>query len=467
MKNTRVFAVFAILASIGLGYFNYASEFNTSNNSPLVALFPGVKKVETGTTTPSYIASFPLRLGLDLRGGTRVVYRADTSNIDAADASDLMTALRDVIERRINIFGVSEPIIQVETRGALGANREDRLVVELPGITDVRSAIAMIGQTPTLAFRAERPDGKTREIIEAQQKGERLQEDPFVDTKLTGRYLERAVVEFGQNSFSPSVAIQFNPEGEKLFAEITKENVGKFIAIYLDGVPISIPVVREEIRSGKAQISGNFRPDEAKALVGRLNSGALPVAIELLSTQSIGASLGQDALQKDVAAAVYGFLAIAGFLVLWYRFPGAIAAISLLIYVLITLALFKFIPVVLTAAGIAGFILSMGMAVDANILIFERTKEELARDLTIEAALREGFHRAWPSIRDSNVASLITASVLFWMGTSLVKGFALTFGLGVVVSMFTAITVTRSFLFAFRFKEQRITRFLFGNGLSK
>lgn len=465
MTKTRLWALVVLLCAAALGYFVYISEFNTVNDSPLVSVFPQVSRVSMSTSTPSFAASFPLRLGLDLRGGTAVTYRADTSKVNPADVDDLMTALRDVIERRVNTFGVSEPVVQVEKVGTGVGGREDHLVVELPGVTDVKAALDLIGKTPTLAFEIERPNGETQKIIEAQAKNERLTEDPFAPTPLTGRYLTRATVQFSQSSFTPSVGLQFDTTGAQLFADITKANVGKRVAIYLDGRLISAPTVQEQIRTGQAVINGNFTPDEAKVLVGNLNSGALPVSIDLISTQTIGSSLGQDALKKDITAAALGFLVIALFLILWYRLPGVMATVSLVIYVLISLALFKLIPVVLTSAGIAGFILSIGMAVDANILIFERTKEELKKGLSIEAALREGFHRAWPSIRDSNVSSMITAVVLFWLGTSLVKGFALTFGLGVVVSMFTAITVTRTFLFTFRFKDSKMSKFLFSNGL--
>ena len=464
MKRTRFYAILIIAAAIAIGYFVYVSEFNGANNSPVAQAYPSF--VSTSTPASSWVVKYPLKFGLDLRGGTHLIYKADTTNISASDRSDIMTALRDVVERRINIFGVSEPLIQVETRGS-GDGREDRLIVELPGVTNITQALAVIGQTPVLEFKTERPNGETQKIIDAQQQGERLTEDPFLVSELTGRFLKRASVEFVSNSMSPAVMLQFTPEGQKIFADLTKKNVGKVVAIYLDGSPISTPVVREEIKTGSAQISGTFTPQEAKQLAGRLNSGALPVPIELVSTQTIGASLGGDALKRDIEAGVIGFLVIAAFLVLWYRFPGFVAIFSLGIYVLLTIALFKLIPVVLTSAGIAGFILSIGMAVDANILIFERTKEELKKGLSVDAALREGFHRAWPSIRDSNVSSMITAVVLFWMGSSMVKGFALTFGLGVVVSLFTAITVTRTFLYCFRVKDTGFVRFLFSNGLSK
>ena len=272
-------------------------------------------------------------------------------------------------------------------------------------------------------------------------------------------------MDFNSGSISPAVSLEFSDEGGTIFAKLTKDNIGKTIGIYLDGAPITTPVVREEILSGKAQITGNFSPDEAKTLVGRLNAGALPVPIELISTQNVGASLGQEALGQNVRAGVIGFLMVVIFLIVWYRLPGLLATISLAIYVVLMLALFKLIGVTLSAAGIAGFILTIGMAVDANILIFERIKEELSAGRTLEDAIREGFWRAWESIRDSNLSTIITAVILFWFGTSLIRGFALTLAIGVLASMFTAITVTRTILNSFGFKgTSKTLKFLFGHG---
>ena len=366
-----------------------------------------------------------------------------------ADVSGSLAALRDVIERRVNLFGVSEPLVQLQNTAG-----DHRLIVELPGVTNVDAAIALIGQTPLLEFKVERPNGETKTIIEAQAKGERLNEDPYIATGLSGRFLKRAQLEFRSPTggtgvgitSEPVVSIQFNDEGSALFAQITKENVGKTIAIYLDGAVISAPVVREEITGGSATISGSMDAKEAKELVGRLNAGALPLPISLLSTQTIGPALGEAATQAGVRAGMWGFAIVSLFLIFWYRAPGLISVIALFVYVAIMLAVFKIIPVTLTAAGIAAFILSIGMAVDANILIFERMKEELRAGKSVDLAMREGFARAWTSIRDSNISSMITAVILFWFGTSLIKGFALAFGLGVLVSMISAISITRTFL---------------------
>lgn len=465
MLKTRLLATFFLLLAIFLGYAIYSGEYNKD----------------------SFFAKFPFKLGLDLRGGVHLIYKADISKLaENSDAGSAMSALRDVIERRVNIFGVSEPVVQVEEKNDVSGDAEYRLIVELPGVTDVAEAVKMIGATPVLEFKTERDATTTKEILAEIEKFKKVQEDMktnggqfnldginmelvvkdpyYIDSTLNGRHLKKADLQFTSSSLFPSVGLEFNSEGEKLFAEMTKANVGKTVAIYLDGQPISAPVVREEITSGRAEISGNFSRDEAKVLVGRLNSGALPVPIELLSTENISAPMGKKMLEKSLWAGLYGTLLVLIFLILWYRLPGFISVVSLGVYIVLTLTAYKLLSITLTAAGIAGAIMSIGMATDANILIFERMKEEFKKGRSIQDAVKEGFDRAWYSIRDSNISSMITALILFWLGTSLVKGFALTFGLGVLVSMFTAITVTKAFLFSFRIKDSGLNRFLFGNG---
>lgn len=399
----------------------------------------------------------PFRLGLDLQGGAHLVYRADTSSVAASEVGEAMAGLRDVIERRINLFGVSEPVVQTENVGG-----ERRLIVELAGVFDVKEAIKAIGETPYLEFRELRrdKDGKLAAPAGAAE--------DFVATNLTGRYLKRASLNFEQNLGEPQVFLEFNDEGAEIFEKITERNVGNPVAIFLDGAPISAPVVQEQISGGQAQITGRFTLDEAKQLVRRFNAGALPVPITLLSQESVGASLGKDALIKSLRAAVYGTIAVMFFMIFWYRLPGVISVFALGVYGALTLLLFKLIPVTLSSAGIAGFILSVGMAVDANILIFERMKEELRSGRSLDTAMAEGFRRAWTSIRDSNVSSLITAVILYYFGTSLVRGFALTLGLGILVSMFSAITASRYFLLSLPHTGTgSLTRFFFGSGLSK
>ncbi len=465
MLKTRLTALFIFLLAIGVGYFVYASEPRLEAYRPISA--------------PAFFNKFPFKLGLDLSGGTHLIYKADVSAVASTEIKDSMNALRDVIERRVNLFGVSEPLVQTEET-SFGGAKEQRLIVDLPGVTNIDQAVAMIGQTPVLEFKIERLDGQEKEaLLKKLEEAQKLEaegkpvtapiENPyFISTELTGRFLDHAVLEFDSNTQEPKVGLQFNKEGSELFRKITKENIGKSVAIYLDGLMISSPVVREEISGGQAQISGNFTPKDAKTLVGRLNSGALPVPINLISTQTIGPSLGASAIQAGIKAFLIGFLIIGLFLILWYRLPGIVAVVALSIYILIMLALFKLIPVTLTAAGMAGFIISIGIAVDANVLIFERIKEELQTGRSIADSVRAGFAQAWFSIRDSNTSSIITAIILFWFGTSLIKGFALTLGMGVLVSMFSAIIVTRIFLYALNIEsDKKIFKFLFSSGFSK
>lgn len=454
MLQKRIIALLVILAAAAVGYFVYVTEVSSDPATSPTA----TTTTASATTTPGK-SPFAFKFGLDLNGGSHLVYQADIASLASTDVPGAMEALRDVIERRVNLFGVSEPLVQVESGGVVsGTAIQQKLIVELPGVTDIDEAIAMIGKTPLLEFRlaTQLPPaaGTTTPTVN------------FSDTGLTGRYLQNSSLEFNQTTMEPVVSLTFNTEGKALFAKITKENVGKILGIFLDGEPISLPVIREEISDGQAQISGNFNANDAKLLVRNLNYGALPVPITLISTQTVGATLGADAVKAGQTAGIISFIVIAIFLLLWYRLPGLVAIIALAVYVAINLALFKLIPVTLTAAGIAGFILSLGMAVDANILIFERMKEELRRGKKLNDAIHEGFARAWTSIRDSNLSSIITAVILFWFAsTSVIKGFALVFGLGVVTSMFTAITVSRTLLIALGVSEYHgVYKFLFGTG---
>ncbi|MFA5029474.1 MAG: protein translocase subunit SecD [Patescibacteria group bacterium] len=494
----------------------------------------------------------PFRLGLDLLGGTHLVYDADVSQIPSEDRPSSLSGVRDVIERRVNSLGVSEPLIQTNQSGG-----NYRVIVELAGVYDVNQAIKMIGETPLLEFKEENPAATTltleqqkqldteNKVIEDQAAGvlqqiksgadfsalaKQYSEDPgskengglytgvkkgvfvpefdevifnklkvgelypelvktqfgfhiikkeaergsgdglevdvrhilfktktsqdlgivvqseWISTKLTGQQLKKARVEMDPNSGVPQVALEFNKEGADLFADITKRNTGKLVAIFLDGSPISIPRVSEPILSGQAVISGNFTVKDAKLLAQRLNAGALPVPVKLISQTTVGASLGSESVQKSLVAGIWGFLLVALFMIFYYRLPGVLSVVALVIYTMIALAIFKIFHVTMTLAGIAGFILSIGMAVDANILIFERLKEELRAGRNLELAITEGFHRAWSSIRDSNISSLITCAILFWFGSSIIRGFAVTLALGILVSMFSAITITRQLL---------------------
>lgn len=605
----------------------------------------------------------PFRLGLDLLGGTHLVYQADVSAIEDKDRESAVEGVRDVIERRVNIFGVSEPIVQINKT----VDGDYRVIVELAGVKDVDEAIKMIGETPLLEFKEESAEtrelteeeknqlnqfnmngekraeeilgkvlsggdfsalakefsedsatkdtggdlgwitekdnpeifnlakgiaaGKTSadlqrtgqgyEIIKAEEK--RVKKDPFTEleekevkashllicnkdingcengltkeevyakikeikeqatpqnftdlvkqystepgagqiggelgwfgkgmmvkpfedavfeqktgtisyvvetqfgyhliykqdersveeynikhilvktklaeditgpqsewkiTELTGKNLKRAAVEFNPNDNSPEVGLEFDDEGAKMFEEITSRNVGKQVAIFLDGLPISAPTVNEKITGGKAVITGKFNIKEAKLLMQRLNAGALPVPIHLMSQQTVGASLGQKSINDSLRAGVIGLILVALFMIIYYRLPGLLAVLALSVYGILVLAVFKLWPVTLTLAGLAGFILSIGMAVDANVLIFERVKEELRFGKPLDNAIEEGFTRAWPSIRDGNFSTLITCFILIQFTTGTVKGFAITLGLGIIVSMFSAIVITKNF----------------------
>ncbi|MFA6526683.1 MAG: protein translocase subunit SecD [Candidatus Buchananbacteria bacterium] len=495
----------------------------------------------------------PFRLGLDLQGGAQLTYNADLSQIPIPDRKNSLEGTKDVIERRVNALGVSEPIVQTSMSG-----ETPRISVELAGVYDINSAIKMIGETPLLEFKTENPEAtkitpdqqkqldtmnldvrkKAVEVLDKVKSGadfaalaKQYSEDPgskdngglyenvkkgqfvaefddvifnklqpgqtyqdlvktsfgyhiirlesvsgtgdaktvnvrhilfktktgadlgiasqpeWLNTKLSGKNLKKATVEYDPTSMVPQVSLEFDNEGAQIFADLTTANVGKPIAIFLDGLAISTPKVDEPILGGKAVINGNFSAVEAKTLAQRLNAGALPVPVTLVSQQTVGATLGQVAVQKSLIAGFWGLVIVALFMILYYRLPGVLAVCALLVYTAISLAIFKIIPgFTFTLAGITGFILSIGMAVDANVLIFERLKEELKSGKELSKAIDDGFTRAWTSIRDSNASSLITCFILYWFGSSIIRGFALTLAIGILVSMFSAIVITRQFL---------------------
>lgn len=652
----RVWQVFVLLALLVLvtgiytagPYYNRATDRIYASTNELIKL-PKVSET-------------PFRLGLDLQGGTHLVYQADMSNIDPLNRSDALEGSRDVIERRVNIFGVSEPVVQSNTA-------DYRIIVELAGVKNVDEAIAMIGETPILEFKeqstapveltAEQKDALAKENQAVEQRAEetlgkaisggdfaalarefsedeasrenggeigfitagddeglysfaakltpgsvaadlyrsasgyeivkllekRQRTDPFNDnapekeiqashilicyqgaescsetrtkdeayalakklkaeatpanfadlarknsndtgsgakggdlgwfgpgmmvepfeqaagetkvgaisyivetkfgyhiiykraernieelkiahiafrtkteaditggaaewanTELTGKNLERATVQFNPNDNSPEISLEFDAEGAQMFEDITARNVGRPVAIYLDGEPVTIPTVNEKISGGKAVISGKFTLFEAKERVRQLNAGALPVPIKLISQETIGASLGQESLDKSLRAGLFGLLLVAAFMILYYRLPGLLSVIALMAYGVLLLFVFKYWPVTLSLSGLAAFIVSIGMAVDANVLIFERLREELSRGRAISASIKESFARAWPSIRDSQLSTLLTCLILIQISTSVVKGFAIVLGLGVIVSLFSAVFITRNLM---------------------
>lgn len=402
-----------------------------------------------GNSFGQIFSRFPLKLGLDLQGGTELVLLTDTSKIDSSQRDQAVESARQVIERRVNLFGVSESVVQ---SSKLGDQR--RILVELPGVKDSSAAADLVGKTAELDFR-ELPATMS---AEASRSG--LPAIFFAKpTGLTGADLKGASVTFTNGNTrtarsGPSVSLQFTDQGAQKFADITKRNVGKPLPIFLDGQPLEAPVVQQEIIGGNAVITASFTVDQAKQLATQLSAGALPVPIHIINQQTIGPQLGGESIQKSIVAGVIGLSLVMLYMLAYYGFYGLVADIALIIYTLLNLAVYKtglFIlpPVTLSLAGIAGFVLSIGMAVDANILIFERTREERRSGNSLKASLDLGFKRAWSSIRDSNISSLITASILYFMGTGLIKGFALTLAIGVLISMFTAVTVTRNLLSLF------------------
>lgn len=416
MTRYRVIALIALVVGVLLAYFVWSTQAVSDS-------------------------SYKFKLGLDLAGGTELVYKADMSGTAAGQRHDALTALQEVIGRRVNLFGVAEPLVQTEEANAALGTTEDRLIVDLPGVTDINAAIAALGQTPTLDF----------ELATSTKVGTSTGV-AFVPTGLTGRYLKSAGVQFAsgatQGLASPEVTLQFNDDGAKLFQQITANNIGQTLAIFLDGQPISTPVIKEAIPGGTAVIQGNFTATQARDLARNLNFGALPVPISLESSSSVGPTLGAAAIDAGIWAGIIAFLIVGLFMILWYRFAGVIAVVALAEYLALMLAIIKFIPVTLTASGIAGFIVTLGMAVDANVLIFERTKEELRAGKEPREAVHIGFSRAWTAIRDGHLTMLISGAILFWLGTGVVQGFAFVFVLGVLASLISAVSLSRMFLLA-------------------
>src|SRR3989338_167841 len=381
---------------------------------------------------------FTTRLGLDLSGGTQLVMEADMSKISEKDREIAFDSAKNIVETRINMYGLTEPVVQESKTGDAY-----RIIVEIPGVANVEDAVGLIGTTAQLSFREE-----ASESAKGATPSSYLQVWPK-ESGITGKNLKKSEVIFDQNSGNPQVGLQFDTEDAKMFEELTKRNSGKTVAIFLDNQLLSAPRVNQAITGGNAVIQGSFTVKEAKDLAVLLNAGALPVPLKIVQQRHIGATLGQETIQKSLTAGAIGLMTVAVFMIVNYGFLGLIADSALIVYALIVMSIFKIIPVTLTLAGIAGFILTIGMAVDANILIFERMKEELRTGSPKHDAFFTGFDRAWTSIRDSNVSSLITTAILFNFGTGSVRGFALTLAIGILISMFSAIMVTRNFLRVF------------------
>jgi len=453
MKNKliNIYFILIIFLAIIAGIFVFSSQTNNS-----------IDNINTKYNfSIPHVPDKDFHLGLDLRGGVHLEYEADLTQISEDQKEDAMNGLRDVIERRVNIYGVTEPLVQI-----YGNNR---LIVELPGDLSIEKAIEYIGDTPLLEFLEEKPEEEVKAI---QEKAEEIQgmtnmeevqavenwelafSSPYNKTDLTGKYLQKANVIFDNTTGKPIIELVFDDEGAKIFEDLTGRNIGKTIAINLDGQPIIgnyyAPVVQAKISGGKAIITGESSLKEVKMIVQRLNQGALPVPLsDPIVQQKIGPTLGQISLDNAAKAGILGFIAIIIFLILFYRLPGLLGSFSLIIYTLIVFAIIKLTGVTLTLAGIGGVILSVGMAVDANILIFSRMKEELRDERGTFDSIEEGVNRAWPSIKDGNFTTLIVAFVLYFLGTSFVKAFAFTLIIGILVSLFSAMVITRIFLLFF------------------
>lgn len=458
MRNPRTFFWFIIILTIITILIDFPKKINISFESPKIPLINkkiSIKKDLNGLPNNIFIGplliqkDLSFKKGLDLEGGTSITLRADMSQINKDQRDNALESAKTVIEKRVNFFGVSEPVIQTSK-----ANNDYRIIVEIPGVTDVKQAVSLIGQTAQLSFWEEGAASNAASL-----EGSKKTASPSAlplgittifsnpkKTNLTGKDLTKTSVSFDQNTSEPQVQLVFTDIGAKKFAEITKRNVQKRVAIVLDNQVIQAPTVNTEITGGNAVITGGFTLEQAKAVSIQLNAGALPVPLSILRQSTILATLGESSLQKIIFAGILGFLSIIVFMTVLYGRLGVIACFALILYALYVLALFKFIPITLTLAGIAGFILSIGMAVDANILIFERTKEEISLGRSRSASIELGFSRAWTSIRDSNISSLITSGILYYFGTGAVRGFALTLAIGVLISMFSAITITRTFL---------------------
>lgn len=395
-----------------------------------------------------FLIDFTFKQGLDIQGGMQIVLDADVSNVPEDDRLTALESSREVILRRVDLYGIAEPVVQTSV-----ANDDYRLVVELPGVTNPDEALQLVGQTAQLDFQL-------ISVPESSESAELDQTVSLMTTGLSGKQLKRASVQFNPQTGQPEVAIEFNEEGTQLFAQITEEHVGEPLAIMLDGSVIMAPQISQAIYGGQATINGLSGLEEAKQLSIQLNAGALPVPISVLEQRVIGPSLGAESVQKSVIAGLIGLACVMIFMILYYGVAGVLASLALVVYALVTIALYKIIGVTVTLPGIAGLLLSVGMAVDANILIFERMKEELRLGKPFERAMELGFGKAWDSIKDANVTTILTALILMnplnftFLNTSgLVRGFGITLLIGVLLGLFTGVVVTRTFLRLFLTKD--------------
>jgi preprotein translocase subunit SecD len=449
-KPIRLFVIILLLTFVAL-YIDIPSTFPININLGPLKIQHTIERLPIKINLGPFriFRDLEIRQGLDLKGGSHLLFEADMTGIPDSDRENAINSSKEIISRRVDLYGVTEPLIQSSIN-----NGNYRIIVELPGVSDTKEAIALIGQTAQLDFREEPP----KEWLESEEASP--SEDTvasiisYTPTDLTGKDLTKAEVQFDQSrGGSPVVGLQFTSDGKNKFAEITKRNIGKRLAIFLDDMLLTAPIVNQAITNGDAIISGDFSIEEARSLAIQLNAGALPVPVKVIEERTVGATLGQDSVYKSIRAGVIGLSIVIAFMALYYGWLGIIADMALVVYGLLTLAIYKLIPITLTLPGLAGFVLSVGMAVDSNILIFERMKEEQRRGKAWQVAMELGFGRAWDSIKDANVATLITTFVLLnpfeWslLPTSgMARGFAITLGLGVLISLFTGIMVTRTFL---------------------
>ncbi len=389
-----------------------------------------------------FYSDFPLKKGLDIQGGMQVVLQTDMSGIPVEDQPTAIESAKNVIARRVDLYGISEPVIQTSKVGDA-----HRIIVELPGVTNTEQAMALVGKTADLDFRLESSATAEATVSAMMYLGS------FQPTGLTGKQLKKAAVQFDPQTGQPTIGLGFDDEGKALFAKITTDHVNQVMAIFVDGIPVTMPRISTPILDGQAVITGDFTVDAAKQLAIQLNAGALPVPITVLEQKTIGASLGEASVQQSVRAGLVGLAVVAIFMVAIYGFRGFVAVLALLIYAALTMAVYKIIGVTLTLPGIAGLLLSIGMAVDANILIFERMKEELRVGQPLERAMELGFGRAWDSIKDANFTTIMTSLVLinpldfpFLNSSGLVRGFGITLLIGVLISLFTGVVVSRTLL---------------------
>lgn len=462
-----VFAITVWAVAIDLPRLPINVNYDLST-SPLAKIVPESWVKDKRINVNTEIGGYNLRLfggrvqrdleikkGLDIQGGISVLLEADLSNISDVDKSTAMQSLKNVIERRVNLLGISEATVQTSQSGD-----NYRVIVELAGIFDAQEALDTIGQVAQLEFRTEgEPQEINLESDDPEAPSQPFTIPTYEPTDLTGADLSKATIVYDNTGIAagvPQIQLQFNGEGTRKFREITQNNVGKQVAIYLDDQMLIAPTVEAPISTGTAVITGDFSLDEAKRIVAQLNAGALPVPVTVLEQRTVGPTLGQDSVNKSIFAGAIGLALVIGFMILYYGRLGFLASIALIIYGVVTLALYKLIPVVLTLPGLAGFVLSIGMAVDANILIFERIKEELRANKPFSIALENGFGRSWDSIRDANTATLMTAFILFnpfdWgflPSSGPVRGFALTLALGIFISLFTGVFITRNLVRVF------------------